>query len=141
MCRPAVLSLQAAPTTSRKLPASGFNLVRIARIFYGKLGSLSDDALEGDDHYRVVPGDATAPLILKQRPNAGKTDPTQQSVFRPCRGCMYARRRPRAALGLLSDAPPGLAARRFSSSPGEAKPHERLTKEIAIGGPHHFDPT
>ena len=39
------------------------------RIYYGKLEHLSDDGLEGKDHYRVVlwPGDATAPVVLKQR--------------------------------------------------------------------------
>ncbi len=39
------------------------------RIFYGKLDKLSDDGLEGEDHYRVVlwPGALTDPIILKQR--------------------------------------------------------------------------
>lgn len=44
-----------------------------ARIFYGGLDSLSDDGLEGQDHYRVVlwPGTSTLPVILKQRPSGG----------------------------------------------------------------------
>jgi hypothetical protein len=41
-----------------------------ARVFYGKLGSLSDNGLQGQDHYRVVlwPGNLIAPIVLKQRP-------------------------------------------------------------------------
>jgi len=41
-----------------------------ARVFYGKLASLSDDGLNGQDHYRVVlwPGNLIAPIVLKQRP-------------------------------------------------------------------------
>ena len=38
-----------------------------ARIYYGKLDALSEDGLEGEDHYRVVlwPGDPTPPVVLK----------------------------------------------------------------------------
>jgi hypothetical protein len=45
-----------------------------ARIYYGKLDALSEDGLDGDDHYRVVlwPGDVTLPLVLKQRPFDGR---------------------------------------------------------------------
>lgn len=44
-----------------------------ARIYYGKLDVLSEDGLEGEDHYRVVlwPGDVTPPVVLKQRPSGG----------------------------------------------------------------------
>jgi hypothetical protein len=44
-----------------------------ARIYYGKLDSLSEDGLEGEDHYRVVlwPGDPTPPVVLKQRASGG----------------------------------------------------------------------
>lgn len=44
-----------------------------ARVFYGKLESLSNDGLEGDDHYRVVlwPGNHSATVVLKQRRSAG----------------------------------------------------------------------
>lgn len=40
-----------------------------ARIYYGKLDALSEDGLEGEDHYRVVlwPGDPIPPAVLKQR--------------------------------------------------------------------------
>ncbi len=40
-----------------------------ARIFYGGLNSLSEDGLEGTDHYKIVlwPGDAIEPRILKRR--------------------------------------------------------------------------
>jgi hypothetical protein len=43
-----------------------------ARVFYGKLASLSDDGLEGDDHYRIIlwPGSPSTPVVLKQRPLA-----------------------------------------------------------------------
>ncbi|MGC4004898.1 MAG: hypothetical protein QM811_17985 [Pirellulales bacterium] len=39
------------------------------RVFYGKLNTLSEDGLAGDDHYRVVlwPGESTSPQVLKQR--------------------------------------------------------------------------
>lgn len=42
------------------------------RIYYGKLDTLSDDGLAGEDHYRVVlwPGDPTPPAALRQRPRA-----------------------------------------------------------------------
>jgi hypothetical protein len=45
-----------------------------ARVFYGRLDSLSEDGLSGEDHYRVVlwPGSPTAPIVLKQRPAASK---------------------------------------------------------------------
>jgi hypothetical protein len=44
-----------------------------ARIYYGKLDALSEDGLEGEDHYRVVlwPGDPTPPVVVKQRPSGG----------------------------------------------------------------------
>lgn len=44
-----------------------------ARIYYGKLASLSEDGLEGEDYYRVVlwPGDQAQPVVLKQRPAGG----------------------------------------------------------------------
>jgi hypothetical protein len=44
-----------------------------ARIYYGKLDALSEDGLEGEDHYRVVlwAGDATPPVVLKARPSGG----------------------------------------------------------------------
>ena len=40
-----------------------------ARIYYGKLESISEDGLEGDDHYQVVlwPEAYKSPDILKQR--------------------------------------------------------------------------
>jgi hypothetical protein len=40
-----------------------------ARIYYAKLDTLSEDGLEGEDHYRVVlwRSDATPPVVLKQR--------------------------------------------------------------------------
>ena len=46
------------------------------RVFYGKLDSLSEDGLAGEDHYRVVlwPGSPTAPAVLKRRPSDGGTD-------------------------------------------------------------------
>lgn len=39
-----------------------------ARVFYGKLKSLSEDGLRGEDHYRVVlwPGEPTPAAVLKQ---------------------------------------------------------------------------
>jgi hypothetical protein len=42
-----------------------------ARIYYGKLDSLSEDGLEGEDHYRVLlwPGEPTPPVVLKKRPS------------------------------------------------------------------------
>jgi len=44
-----------------------------ARIYYCKLDALSEDGLEGEDHYRVVlwPGDPTPPVVLKARPSGG----------------------------------------------------------------------
>ncbi len=44
-----------------------------ARIYYGKLDALSENGLEGEDHYRVVlwPGDETPPVVLKARPFRG----------------------------------------------------------------------
>jgi hypothetical protein len=41
-----------------------------ARVYYGKLDTLSEDGLDGEDHYRVVlwPGEFTSPMVLKQRP-------------------------------------------------------------------------
>jgi hypothetical protein len=43
------------------------------RIYYGKLDTLSENGLEGEDHYRVVlwPGDPTPPVVLKQRASGG----------------------------------------------------------------------
>lgn len=43
-----------------------------ARIYYGNLEALSEDGLEGDDHYRVVlwPGEPTEPKILKKKSRA-----------------------------------------------------------------------
>ena len=40
-----------------------------ARIHYGQLDSLSEDGLDGDDHYKIVLWQAPAgnPLVLKQR--------------------------------------------------------------------------
>jgi hypothetical protein len=40
-----------------------------ARIYYGDLETLSNDGLEGEDHYKVVvwPADAANPQILKRR--------------------------------------------------------------------------
>lgn len=40
-----------------------------ARIYYGKLETLSDDGLEGEDNYRVVlwPGESIKPKVLKRR--------------------------------------------------------------------------
>jgi hypothetical protein len=58
---PDAARIQVAPGTYR------------ARIYYGKLDALSEDRLEGEDHYRVVlwPGEATLPVVLKQRPSGG----------------------------------------------------------------------
>ena len=38
------------------------------RIFYGNLDSLSEDGLDGEDHYRVVlwPGEPTEPIVVKR---------------------------------------------------------------------------
>ena len=43
-------------------------------VFYGKLGSVSQDGLAGEDHYRVVlfPGTATDVIVHKQRAIGGK---------------------------------------------------------------------
>src|SRR5262245_50070485 len=40
-----------------------------ARIFYGRLHSLSEDGLNGDDHYKVSlwPGETAGPVVLKRR--------------------------------------------------------------------------
>lgn len=40
-----------------------------ARIFYGKLDSLSEDGLEGDDHYKVVlwPGERVDAKVIRRR--------------------------------------------------------------------------
>ncbi len=40
-----------------------------ARIYYGGLDTLSEDGLDGEDHYRIVlwPGDPTPPVVLKKR--------------------------------------------------------------------------
>jgi hypothetical protein len=45
-----------------------------ARVFYGQLNSLSEDGLEGDDHYRVAlwPHPAEPPVVLKRRVTDGK---------------------------------------------------------------------
>jgi hypothetical protein len=55
------------PKAARVLVPPG---VYRARVFYGNLDSLSEDGLEGGDHYRVAlwPGSPTLPLVLKQRP-------------------------------------------------------------------------
>jgi hypothetical protein len=45
-----------------------------ARIYYGNLDALSEDGLEGKDHYLVVlwPGQSMPPVVLKQRPASGR---------------------------------------------------------------------
>jgi hypothetical protein len=44
-----------------------------ARIYYGGLDTLTEDGLDGEDHYRVVlwPADPTPPVVLKKRPSCG----------------------------------------------------------------------
>jgi hypothetical protein len=43
-----------------------------ARIFYGRLDSLSEDGLDGEDHYKVSlwPSETTGPVVLKRRREA-----------------------------------------------------------------------
>jgi hypothetical protein len=54
---PDAARIKAAPGTYR------------AKIYYGKLETLSDDGLEGEDNYRVVlwPGESIKPKVLKRR--------------------------------------------------------------------------
>lgn len=60
-CFPDAARIQVAPGMYR------------ARVYYANLDALSEDGLEGQDHYRVVlwPGDPTQPVILKQRSSDG----------------------------------------------------------------------
>jgi hypothetical protein len=58
------------PDAARILVTPG---VYRARVYYGKLDSLSADGLDGEDHYRVVlwPGELGPAVVLKQRPVQG----------------------------------------------------------------------
>ena len=73
------------PTAARIIVPKGTYRVRI---YYGKLETLRNNGLEGDDQYKVVlwPGSSTPLKVIKQRKTIG-AQPAAQADGQGARGC------------------------------------------------------